>query len=193
MAGDAPLEGLLGPAETNAASAAGDGLPARRVIAQLADDVLPTLIARLDRSRLGELEVRQDGWRIRLRRAEPNPPDGAEPVPVPRRSERRADRQASEKQADGQADGRPQPLRPTDRGTLTVASPAVGYYQPGDGLTIGNTVRAGDLLGHVDVLGVRQEVVAPDDGLLSALEAEAGEAVEYGQPLARLERQDRRA
>jgi biotin carboxyl carrier protein len=49
-------------------------------------------------------------------------------------------------------------------------------------------VRAGDLLGHVDVLGVRQDVVTPEDGLIAALDAEPGEAVEFGQPLARLER-----
>jgi biotin carboxyl carrier protein len=49
-------------------------------------------------------------------------------------------------------------------------------------------VRAGDTLGHIDVLGVRVEVAAPEDGLIAALNAESGEAVEYGQTLGRLER-----
>ena len=34
----------------------------------LTRDVLPALIARLSSSALGELEVRSDGWRVRLRR-----------------------------------------------------------------------------------------------------------------------------
>ena len=41
---------------------------ARRTIARLAADTLPRLIERLTNSDLGELEVREDGWRIRLRR-----------------------------------------------------------------------------------------------------------------------------
>jgi biotin carboxyl carrier protein len=45
----------------------------------------------------------------------------------------------------------------------------------------------------VDVLGVRQEVVAADDGVLTALEAQPGEAVEYGQPVARIERVEQRS
>ncbi len=159
------------------------------VLARLAEDVLPTLIARLDRSRLGELEVRHDGWRIRLRRVEPTQPDAVElSAPMPRRGDRRSDRPAADRPSEAASDGRPQQLRPPDRGHMTVSSPAVGYYAPRDGLSVGATVRAGDLLGHVDVLGVRQDVVAPEDGLIATLDAEPGEAVEYGQPLARLER-----
>lgn len=167
----------------------GNGAAAPIVLARLAEDVLPTLIARLDRSRLGELEVRHDGWRIRLRRGEPALPDAVDGVTQsPRRAERRSDRPAADRATEAQADGRPQPLRPTDRGPVAVTAPAVGYYVPREGLSIGTSVRAGDLLGHVDVLGVRQDVVAPEDGLIAALDAETGEAVEYGQPLARLER-----
>jgi biotin carboxyl carrier protein len=159
------------------------------VLAGLAEDVLPTLIARLERSRLGELEVRHDGWRVRLRRAEQIQPEAAElSAPPPRRGDRRTDRPAADRSSDAASDGRPQQLRPPDRGHMTVKSPAVGYYAPRDGLSVGATVRAGDLLGHVDVLGVRQDVVAPEDGLIAALDAEPGEAVEYGQSLARLER-----
>src|SRR5213596_2632993 len=44
-------------------------------IARLAQEVLPTLIERLAKSQLGELEVRGSGWRIRLRR-----PDGEAPA-----------------------------------------------------------------------------------------------------------------
>jgi len=158
------------------------------VLAQLAEDVLPVLIARLDRSRLGELEVKQDGWRIRLRRASTSARDEPDGAIAPRRSDRRsADRPASERGTEA-GDGRPQQLRPADHGVVEVSSPAVGYYLARDGVALGKSVRSGVVLGHVDVLGVRVEVVAPDDGLVSALDAEPGEAVEYGQTLARLER-----
>ena len=40
------------------------------------------------------------------------------------------------------------------------------------------------MLGWVEVLGVRQEVVAPRDGVVGRVLAEAGQAVEYGQELA---------
>ena len=41
-------------------------------IERLASELLPALIAKLGATGLGELEVRQDGWRVRLRR----PADG---------------------------------------------------------------------------------------------------------------------
>jgi biotin carboxyl carrier protein len=145
-------------------------------IAQLADEVLPLLIARLGASGLGELEVRQGGWRVRLRRSL----NGAEPAAAPGHSAARQSPAARPAEPAEAANRR-------ERGRLAISSPGVGYYQPRDGLVVGMTVRGGDLLGHVDVLGVRQQVVAPEDGILAALSAEAGEAVEYGQTLARLE------
>jgi biotin carboxyl carrier protein len=48
-------------------------------------------------------------------------------------------------------------------------------------------VRAGDVLGHVDVLGVPQDIQAPADGIVGSTLVEAGMAVEYGQELIRLE------
>src|SRR5919199_123993 len=41
---------------------------ARRELERLAEEVVPLLIARLDRSELGELEVRDGAWRVRVRR-----------------------------------------------------------------------------------------------------------------------------
>ncbi len=76
-----------------------------------------------------------------------------------------------------------------DRGM--ISSPAVGYFSARDGVSNGTNVRSGDVLGHVDVLGVRQEVVAPIDGILGGLEVESGQAIEYGQRIARVELQER--
>lgn len=163
-------------------------------IARLADEVLPLLIARLGESGLGELEVRQDGWRVRLRRSANgvHPENGGQPSQTAPGTASRgasAGSRPAERSPDsaGQADQAQAGQGRRERRRLAITSPAVGYYQPRDGLVVGMTVRGGDLLGHVDVLGVRQDVVAPESGLLAALAAEPGEAVEYGQPLARLE------
>jgi acetyl-CoA carboxylase biotin carboxyl carrier protein len=146
----------------------------RATIARLADDVVPTLIERLARSDLGELEVRENGWRIRLRRPGGEAADnGAAAVPI--------HRPASVVHA---ADAHPTRREPP-RGLVT--SPGVGYFAPRDGVAPGSSLRAGDLIGSVDVLGVRHEVVSPIDGVLRSLDVQSGQAVEYGQPIGRIE------
>ena len=174
----------------------------RARIASLADAVLPSLLARLESSTLGELEVREDGWRVRLRRplepARRADGNGATRAPgVGDHGRRRGGRdRGGEPVAPGAAVVGVGPGRTgSDRsnadgrrgGRHSVVSPAVGYYTPRDGIGAGHSVRAGDVLGHVDVLGVRQEVVAGADVIVARLLVEPGEAVEYGQELVRLD------
>ena len=147
----------------------------REVIARLADELLPVLIARLEASGLGELEVREDEWRVRLRRPQTNgatPPTGGPQVTAGLAAPSSESRQAVS--------------RP-ERGRALVTSPAVGYFAPSDNLKVGSALRAGDVIGYIDVLGVRQEVVAPEAGTLARLEVETAQAVEYGQLIARVE------
>ena len=174
-----------------AVAAEATGATGRQVIARLADELLPVLIARLESSALGELEVREDGWRVRLRRPLQLNGNiaGDEPLLVGRPGE--GPRYAAiagggSVSGQGSAEARPAGGR-AERKRTQVTSPAVGYFLPRDGLGVGTSLRNGDVIGHVDVLGVRQEVVAPVDGVLARLDAEAGQAVEYGQPIARLE------
>jgi biotin carboxyl carrier protein len=54
-------------------------------------------------------------------------------------------------------------------------------------VTPGRRVRSGDVIGHVDVLGVRVEVASPSDGVVGRVLAQSGEAVEYGQELLRID------
>jgi biotin carboxyl carrier protein len=68
-----------------------------------------------------------------------------------------------------------------------ATSPAVGVFQPGADLRTGARVRAGDRLAAVDLLGVPQEVLAPDDGIVLETLVAAGEGVEYGQELVVIE------
>ena len=215
-----------------------------REIGRLADEVVPALIARLEASSLGELEVREGSWRIRLRRearsvsatvaspgessrrrrrrrsstaAEPGAgaiqPGGDEPAPTTALA-----RGGSAGGADGAGMGESASMRAVgpglgdgsgsdreagdgltsglggrgpeagaERRARLATAPAVGYYQPAGELATGQQVEAGDVIGHVDVLGVRQEVVAPATGIVSRLLAQPGQAVEYGQELVQIE------
>jgi biotin carboxyl carrier protein len=145
--------------ETSGRPAAGDDEP-RGGLQAVTDDILPPLIARLRASRLGEIEVRTAEWRVRLRR----------------------DPAATNRSSSGLA-GR-SPGTPEEVGSSVARSTAVGYFSPSATLAIGHLVQAGDLLGTVDVLGIAHEVNAPEDGVISRILAEDGQAVEYGQALA---------
>jgi biotin carboxyl carrier protein len=163
-------------------------------LAGLVGDLLPALITRLDASELGELEVRGGGWRVRLRR----PYDRRRPVVAADGRRRRQHPAHAPSAAAGvgggeQAGGAPRETATAGAGTVAgvpspsvsydATSPAVGYYLPRDGIITGRAVQAGDVLGYVDCLGVRHDVVAPVDGVIGTSIAQVGEAVEYGQAL----------
>ncbi|HMJ80190.1 MAG TPA: biotin/lipoyl-containing protein [Candidatus Dormibacteraeota bacterium] len=180
-----------------AEQARGDALAMQR----LSEAVLPALIARFEASGLGELEVRRGDWRVRLRK-----PDHGEVLAAPAAGGgaiRAGGDGASGAGRSGVAAasaGRGAALSAVGPGRVataatgggtaarrTATSPAVGYYMPVAAMTPGRLVRAGDVVGYVDVLGVRQEVVAPLDGAIARVLAELGQAVEYGQELVRLD------
>ncbi len=70
---------------------------------------------------------------------------------------------------------------------VPATSPAVGVFQARPEATPGARVRAGDRLAVVDLLGVPQDVVAPDDGVVVDVLVNSGEGVEYGQELILIE------
>lgn len=162
-------------------------------ISRLADDLLPALIAKLTASGLGEIEVREGGWKARLR------------MPVAVDEARTSSARVAESHAAHGHSGRGPASRPEERdrrpcpddefaeepGPVVAKSPAVGVYQPRRDLVVGMRVRAGDGIGSVNVLGVNQDVVSPVDGIIGSSLAEAGEAVEYGQELVRIELPER--
>ncbi len=171
------------PAERAADHAAIDGLT---------QGLLPALMAKLSATGLGELEVREGAWRVRLRR----PADGGV---RDKRATERAARVAAGHHAPSPTVQTLTPVGPgrdgrdgsgggagTDR-RVVATSPAVGIFQVAADRRAGTRVRAGDRLGAVDMLGVAQEVVAPMDGVVGASLAESGDAVEYGQELVVIE------
>ena len=135
-------------------------------IDRLASELLPALIAKLGATGLGELEVRQDGWRVRLRRpadgvarGDRRPAGGAarsQPGhaghghgPLPTEGHRGARAAASTNGAGpgqqvpvGPGPGMPAAV-PTD-GPAVAVSPAVGVFRPNPDTTAGRRVRAGD-------------------------------------------------
>ena len=109
--------------------------------------------------------MRRDGWRVRLRRD----------LRSPRRPTRHAPGDASAAEL------------PEDAVTGLARSPAVGYFSPAPVLRVGHTVQAGDRWATSTCWASRSDVSAPSGGLISAVLAEAGQAVEYGQVLAEIE------
>jgi biotin carboxyl carrier protein len=201
-------------AQTELDRAAEERAAEHAAIAGSIDELLPTLIAKLGATGLAELEVRQNGLRVRLRR----PADGT--VTHDRRATDRGARgdrgrplsspvaglgaaPASTAYSVGLTavgpgrdprDGREvragvelRELPSVDEPRAVATSPAVGIYHPRPEARAGTRVRAGDRLGTVDMLGVPQEVVAPTDGLVGASLVDSGEAVEYGQELVVIE------
>jgi biotin carboxyl carrier protein len=196
----------------------------RRELDRLANEIVPLLIARLGDGRLGELEIRDGDWRVRVRRV-PRDTGAAETSRTgtsaaadhgrarhgPRREPADATAHAPRSQqaaplsgrlgtptgngetaaleavgpgapgSDSRGHGADEPRR------ILARAPAVGYYVPADGLSTGKIVAADDVIGQIDVLGVRQAVMSPAGGIVSRLLAQAGEAVEYGQELLQID------
>jgi biotin carboxyl carrier protein len=186
-----------------------DRTPAERsadhaAIDRLSTELLPALIAKLGATGLGELEVREGGWRVRLRR--PGETGGSSAPRERRPGERERAARSGAGQAGSHAPTGLTPVGPghdgrdggaaardarngtgREGGRIVATSPAVGVFQPRAEARAGTKVRAGDRLGSVDMLGIPQEVVAPSDGVVGASLVEPGDAVEYGQELILIE------
>jgi biotin carboxyl carrier protein len=157
-------------------------------LARLSESLVPALVQKLSSSGLGELEVREGGWRIRLRRA-------ASSSAAPRRLAERprlgthVDREGRGREASPADPSTPRPLAPAsgspvEAGPLRtmVTSPAVGVFRAE--AAVGDRVRAGDRIASVDLLGIPQDVTAPIDGTVVEVLAQTGEAVEFGEEVA---------
>jgi biotin carboxyl carrier protein len=186
------VAGSLPPKEPRQPRIAGERAADHAAIERLTAELLPALMVKLSTSGLGELEVREGPWTVRLRR--PADPAGARDR-KPERSGRSAGGHGHAAVVAGLTpvgpgretrDGR-DGHSGADSRRVVATSPAVGIYQPRTETRSGTTVRAGDRLGAVDVLGVSQEVVAPVDGVVGSSLVEPGDAVEYGQELVVIE------
>ena len=165
----------------------------RAAIGRLADELLPAVMARLAASSLGEVEIREGSWKVRLRK----PAVVHQPARLPLEGAAAAAHAAAAAPSPGwisrgrveEREHDAEDMEPPELSVdyIVATSPAVGVYNPRRGLSAGMRIGAGERLGSVDVLGVPYDVIAPVDGLVGSSLAEAGEAVEYGQELVRIE------
>ena len=143
----------------------GERTPAQRQadhasLGRLSESLVPALVQKLATSGLGELEVREGDWRIRLRRAAPA-------AAATRRTERprigtHPDREARGRDASAapaSATAAPVPAAtdehaPASPGRTMALSPAVGVFHPE--AAVGQAVHAGDRIAFVDLLGIRR-------------------------------------
>jgi biotin carboxyl carrier protein len=203
---DASVEAVPNaPVSRSAASRADD----HAAIGRLAEDLLPSLVARLAATGLGELEIREGTWKLRVRRpggiagtsrraadrttrAQPGH-EGHGHAPAAFEGHRSAragqaahganrSNPASLNGGGGHDDGRgPDPHR------AVATSPAVGVFRIRPEARAGTRVRAGDRVASVDMLGVPQDVLAPADGIVTQTLVDPGDGVEYGQELVVIE------
>jgi biotin carboxyl carrier protein len=161
-------------------------------LARLSESLVPALVSKLNAGGLGELEVREGDWHIRLRRG----------TAAPRRHERPRHAATVAAQAQAPASAAAAASSPTAAPgaaspaiTATPASaeaapaevahqepalaPTVGVFKPG--AAVGARVRAGDRVASVDLLGIPQDVAAPIDGVVVEIFAQEGDGVEYGE------------
>jgi biotin carboxyl carrier protein len=179
-----------------------DRLEDHAAIDRLADELVPALVAKLGANGLGELEVREGTWRVRLRMPTDGPVAAGRRATAGRGSSRAADAPRGEHARGEHArteaaaatgvghssvPAGPESAPVAGLSRLIATSPAVGYFRPRTELYAGTKVRAGDRIGTVDVLGIGQDLVAPGDGLVGATLVAAGEPVEYGQAVIILE------
>jgi len=142
---------------------------------------LKELMALLEESSLGEIEIEEEGRRIRLSKpAHPAPPAQYAPAPAP-------------------ADPSPAPARKPAPQTMaddteaehahTIDSPMVGtfYSSPAPGeppfILPGDRVEAGQNVCIIEAMKIMNEVAAKEAAVIEHVLVENGEPVEFGQPL----------
>ncbi|MEX0643401.1 MAG: acetyl-CoA carboxylase biotin carboxyl carrier protein [Pirellulales bacterium] len=132
---------------------------------------------------LSEIDLRQADQRIRLRR-------GPETVTV---STSPAVAMPASVPAGSGAAGGAKPAAAVDDGTILIRSPMVGTYYSAANPETPPFVKVGDQVGPektvciIEAMKVFNEIPAECTGKISAVLASNGDAVEFGQPLFRVE------
>ncbi|MBX3180851.1 MAG: acetyl-CoA carboxylase biotin carboxyl carrier protein [Candidatus Hydrogenedentes bacterium] len=141
------------------------------------------LISLLEESGLSELEIEEEGRRIRLTKQHgPVVSMGAPPMYAP------AAIPAAET-AHAHAAAPAAPASPADEGLVTIDSPMVGTFYgspaPGEPLFVqpGDRVTADQTVCIVEAMKIMNEVAAKVAGTIERVLVESGEPVEFGQPL----------
>ena len=140
-------------------------------------NLIRELAALLTETDLSEIEIEQQGLRVRVARivsVVASAPVAAAPVAAP---------------------AAPSPAQSAEKGLKpgTVTSPMVGtaYRAPEPGappfVEVGATVREGQTLLIVEAMKTMNQIPAPKGGTVTAILVEDGQPVEYGEPLVVIE------
>lgn len=130
-------------------------------------ETIEELAGILEGSSLTRLEIESDGASLQLERAV----TPVAPVLIPDAPAGASAPEAEEGAAAAQD-------------VVTVEAPIVGvFHETASPVTTGQEVKAGDILGAIEALALRNEVRAPVDGPVVSVFVEDGQPVEYGQPM----------
>ena len=148
-------------------------------------DLIRELSELLDETGLSEIEIEQDGKRIRIARNLAGAVVAAAPAPAP------VAPRGGEPLAQ-MSDGGPLPLDMTKHPGV-VTSPMVGtaYGAPEPGakpfIEVGSKVKVGDTLLIVEAMKTMNQIPAPRAGTVTQILFEDGQPVEFGEPLVIIE------
>ena len=133
------------------------------------------LIQALEQSSLTSLEINQGDTSVKLEKNYVTAPavEAAHPAPQTVQTVSPAKEESAPAQPKGTA----------------VSCPLVGVFyvapSPNDApfVTVGDTVKKGDVLCIVEAMKLMNEITAEQDGVITEICVENGQVVEYGQPL----------
>jgi len=149
-------------------------------------DEIKELLDLFNSSGVGELELEQDGTRIRIRKAGETPEYVVSPSSGSQPQETVASAAVA---ATGLGTAHATPHAVADAGTELVKSPIVGTYydasSPGAPpfVKVGDTVEPGQVLCIIESMKLMNEIEAETAGVVAAKLVENGRPVEYGEAL----------
>jgi len=149
-------------------------------------DEIKELLDLFNSSGVGELELEQDGTRIRIRKAGETPEYVVSPSSGGQSQETVAPAAAT---ATGLGTAHATPHAVADAGTELVKSPIVGTYydasSPGAPpfVKVGDSVEPGQVLCIIESMKLMNEIEAETSGVVAAKLVENGRPVEYGEAL----------
>lgn len=138
------------------------------------EDVIRALAELLDETNLTEIEIEQNGFRLRVaRQGLPMPSVAAVPVAAP----------PAAAAASGEAGAHAGAVTSPMVGTVYVAPEpgATQFIKPGDNVTVGQT------LFIVEAMKTMNPIVADKAGKVTQILVQDGQPVEFGEPLAIIE------
>ena len=149
----------------------------RAKTAQLDKDLIRELAKLLDETGLGEIEIQQESFKVRVAR----PISQSLALPAPLSSPALA----------GTPPQAPEPRKPADAASHpgVVKSPMVGtaYCAPAPGappfIEPGGEVKQGQIILIIEAMKTMNQIPSPRDGRVTSILVTDGQPVEYGEPL----------